>query len=226
MSRILVEACVDTLAGARAAEAGGANRIELCVSLEVGGLTPPAELITDCVTALSLPVFVLVRPDARSFVMREASLAALLEEVRRVAALGAAGVVAGALTAVGAVDAAATAAIVAAARPAPVTFHRAFDAVADQPAALEALVDLGVARILTSGGAATAAEGADRLRGLVDLADGRIGILAGGSIRAHNVGALIRRAGVTEIHSRTPADAAGVRALVQAAAASELPTER
>ena len=217
MPPILVEACVETLAAALAAAEGGAGRVEVCVSLEVGGLTPPEEFIREAVRRLAIPVFVLVRPRPGSFVLRGTELTHLADQVRRAADLGAAGIVAGALTEEGAVDRVAVEAILAAAGPLPVTFHRAFDQVADQASALEELIGLGIRRVLTSGGAPTAAEGADRIGALVRQAAGRIGILAGGSVRAHNAAALVRSTGVAEIHSRTPADAGGVRALVLAA---------
>jgi copper homeostasis protein len=84
----------------------------------------------------------------------------------------------------------------------PVTFHRAFDATADLSEALEMLIDAGISRVLTSGGATTALEGADRISGLVDKARGRIVVMAGGGIREHNVLEVIARTGVTEIHAR------------------------
>ena len=217
MPRIVLEACVESLAAALAAEQGGAGRVEVCASLEVGGETPPDELVRECLRRLAIPVFVLVRPTPGSFVVGRPGLGLLVEQVRRAADLGAAGVVAGALTDEGAVDRVAVETILAAAGPPPVTFHRAFDEVTDQAAALEELIGLGVRRVLTSGGAPTAADGVDRLRALVRQAAGRIVILAGGSVRAHNAAALVRSSGVAEIHSRTPADAAEVRALVLAA---------
>lgn len=217
MTRVVVEACVDSLAGALAAEEGGADRVELCVSLEVGGLTPPDRLIAECLSALTIPVHVLVRPSAESFVVADPDAAPLTDEVRRIVALGVGGIVAGALTREGKVSRRPTALVVAAAAPLPVTFHRAFDAIHDQAAALEVLVELGVARVLTSGAAPTALEGAARLRDLVDQADGRIGILAAGTVRAHNAQALVRATGVTEIHGRTSSNPEEVRALVRAA---------
>jgi copper homeostasis protein len=141
----------------------------------------------------------------------------VVEQIRGAADLGAAGIVAGALTDEGGIDRVAVEAILAASGPLPVTFHRAFDQVADQPAALEELIRMGVRRVLTSGGAPTAAEGADRIAALVQQAAGRIGVLAGGSVRAHNAAALIRSTGVVEIHSRTSTDAKVVRELVLAA---------
>jgi copper homeostasis protein len=131
--------------------------------------------------------------------------------------LGAAGVVAGALTAQGMIDQRALEAIVEAAGALPVTFHRAFDAAADQLSALDDLAHGGVVRVLTSGGAATATAGASKIRELVDRAEGRIGILAGGSVRARNVAALVQATGVPEIHSRTSEDPIEIRALVTAA---------
>jgi copper homeostasis protein len=217
MRQILVESCVETLAGALAAQDGGAGRVELCATLDVGGLTPPDLLLAECVRRLTIPVFVLVRPSPGAFVLAAPDRVQLGEQVRRVAGLGAAGVVAGALTSGGTIDQPAVAAILAAANSLPVTFHRAFDEIVDQAAALEELIGLGVRRVLTSGGAPTAAEGADRIGALVRQAAGRIGVLAGGSVRAHDAAELVRTTGVTEIHSRTPADADGVRALVLAA---------
>jgi copper homeostasis protein len=217
MPRILLEACVETLAGAISAEEGGAGRVEVCTALQVGGLTPPDALIDECIRRLTIPVFVLVRPRAGSFVLASSARDQMVEEIRRVAGLGAAGIVAGALTEDDTVDRHAVEAILAAADPLPVTFHRAFDAIVDQPAALELLIQLGVSRVLTSGGAPTAAEGVAPLRALVEQAAGRIGILAGGSVRAHNAAALVRSTGVTEIHSRTPANADDVRTLVRTA---------
>jgi copper homeostasis protein len=217
MPRVVVEACVDTLAGAITAEEGGAGRVELCGSLEVGGLTPPGDLIAECVRRLSIPVFVLARRVPGPFVLSSSELDGLLEDIRMAAARGAAGIVAGALTSAGAIDGQALEAIVGAAGQLPVTFHRAFDAAADQLSGLADLEQGGVARVLTAGGAATAARGTVRIGALVERAAGRIGIIAAGNVRAHNVAALVRLTGVTEIHSRTPVDPEGVRALVAAA---------
>jgi len=217
MTSILIEACVASLPAALAAEAGGAGRVELCASLEAGGLTPPETLVTECVSRLSVPVFVLVRPRSGSFVLGSGERTNLLAQVRRAAALGAAGIVAGAITARRVVDRPAVEAIVSAAASLPVTFHRAFDELPDQGAALETLIELGVTRVLTSGGAPTAFEGAGRIAELVRQSRGRIGILPGGTVRAGNARALVEATGVHELHSRTPDDARLVRALVDAA---------
>lgn len=217
MKPILIEACVESAGAAAAAEAGGAGRVELCASLSVGGLTPADSLIQECVRHLSIPVFVLVRPRAGSFVLEGRELDLLVAQVRRAVALGAAGIVAGALTPEQTVDIRAVEALLATAAPLSVTFHRAFDEIRDQAGALEELINLGVSRVLTSGGAPTALEGAERIRALVRQAAGRIGILPGGTVRANNARSLVERTGVGELHSRTSDDVGAVRELVRAA---------
>ena len=217
MTPILIEACVESAAAASAAEEGGAGRVELCAALSVGGMTPPEALLRACVASVTIPVFVLVRPRAESFVLGSGELAILLSQARNAADLGAAGIVAGAITPAGLVDIPSVEAIVAAAGPLPVTFHRAFDGITDQAAAMETLIELGVSRVLTSGGAPTAMEGSGALEALIRQAAGRIGVLPGGTVRASNARALVARTGARELHSRTTADADAVRALVDAA---------
>ena len=202
---VLFEACVESVAEAVAAEQGGAGRIELCVDLAVDGITPPTEMIAEACRAVKVPVMVLVRPRGGDFRYSPPELSAMLDDIARARSLGAAGVVVGALGADGRVDRAAMERLVAAAGPMSVTFHRAFDVVPDRIAALEALIPLGVDRVLTSGGAPTAEAGVPELKRLVDRAAGRIGILAAGRIRAANVPAIVRATGVREVHAHTDA---------------------
>ena len=163
-------------------------------------------------------MFVLVRPVAGLVRAGGRGIARLLvAQVKRAVESGAAGIVAGAITQGGKVDTESVETIVAAAAPLPVTFHRAFDELPDQAAALEALIALGVSRVLTSGGAPTALEGAASIEALVRQAGGRIGILPGGAVRSTNARTLVERTGARELHSRTPNDAQAVRALVDAA---------
>lgn len=217
MPSVLLEACVESLEHAVAAEEGGAARIELCAALDVGGLTPPPDLVEACASRLRIPVFVMVRPRAGAFILLPGDAGAMVTTIREMRDIGASGVVVGALRDGGEVDVHAVAGWVAAADGLPVTFHRAFDEVPDQAQALEVLVALGVARVLTAGGRGTALEGADRIAALVRQAAGRIGVLAGGSVREQNAAALVARTGVGEVHSRTPADPVAVRRLVAAA---------
>lgn len=199
---VLIEACVDALDAALAAESGGASRVELCANLAQGGVTPSAGLIAAVVNALRIPVFVLIRPRTGDFLYSAAELDVMRRDIEIALSLGASGIVLGALDSAGDVDAPAMRALVASARPLPVTFHRAFDYARDQEAALQALVEIGVERVLTSGGAASALQGADRLAALRALAANRIVILAGGAITPENVRDVVARSGVTEVHLR------------------------
>ena len=206
---------METVEAALAAEAGGAHRIELCVQLDLGGTTPPAGLIHAAVARLGIPLFVLIRPRDGDFVYDEAERETMRHQVAVARALGAGGIVIGGVTATGEVDDTLVAELRHTATPLPVTFHRAFDVVREPGIALERLISLGVERVLTAGQAPTAVEGAGTLATLVRQAESRIGIVAGGGVRAHNVGELVRRTRVTEVHSRTPVDAVQVRKLVE-----------
>jgi copper homeostasis protein len=210
--RPLLESVVDTVAAARAAEHAGAARLELCVGLADGGVTPPGGLITAVLERVSIPVFVMIRPRAGDFVYSDAEMAEALHGVAMARRRGAHGIVLGVLCRDGRVDVDRTRRLVARGGGLPATFHRAFDAVPDQEAALEDAIAAGASRVLTSGGAATALEGAGRLAALARQAHGRITVLAGGSVRSHNVRALLARSGVREVHARFENEA-GTRAL-------------
>ena len=199
---VLVEAAVDTFALARAAQAAGAHRIELCGPLHDGGTTPSAGLIARSCNELLVSVHVLIRPRVGSFVYSADDIAIMATDIALAKELGADGVVFGALTPDGEVDAARMAELIAVASPMRVGFHRAFDEVRDQDDALELLVSLQVDLILTSGAAKTATEGAARLKQLVERAGDRIGIIAGGSITKSNAAALVKETGVRAIHGR------------------------
>ncbi len=212
---ILIEAAVESLAAALAAAEGGADRIELCADLGHGGTTPSERLVQDAVSHLKVPVFVLVRPRPGDFVYTDAEHRRMLEQIGRSRDAGAAGIVTGALTAQQDIDRHRTTELIDAVRPLPVTFHRAFDACRDLPTSLERLIQLGVDRLLTSGGAATAAEGEEQIRSLVAQARGRIAILPGSGITPENVARLIRKTGVREVHFSVR-DAEKVRTVIQA----------
>ena len=211
---MLVEAAIDTIESAIAAERAGADRVELCAGLDNGGTTPKAGLIGVTRTRINIPVFVLIRPRGGGFVYSADEIEVMKRDVRFARSEGAAGIVTGALDEKGRVDIVTTRALIEAAGGLSVTFHRAFDAACDLSEALEMLIDAGVSRVLTSGGANTALEGAHTIGRLVDQSNGRIIIVAGGGIRAHNVREVIARTGVTEIHARM-IDQAQMRALIE-----------
>lgn len=200
--RVLVEACVETVEAARAAAAGGAGRIELCAGLIEGGTTPSAGAIAVAREQLAIPLFVIVRPRGGDFVYSDDDLAVMRRDIASAASAGADGVVLGVLTGAGRVDGEILRQLVDLARPMHVTFHRAFDVTPDFADSLETLVDAGVDRVLTSGGAPTAAEGVATLASLVRQAADRIVVMAGGGITESSVARIVRETGVREIHVR------------------------
>jgi len=210
---ILIEAAVETLESALAAERDGADRIELCANLTVGGTTPSAGLIAAVVEEIELPVFVMIRPRGGGFVFTDDDIDAMTRDIKLARKAGVAGIVTGVLTSAAHVDIEHTRTLTKTAPGLPVTFHRAFDSVANLPDALEQLIDVGVTRVLTSGGAPTALEGAAVIASLVKQARERITIVAGGGVREHNVREVIARTGVREVHSKL-VEEIGIKRLV------------
>ena len=197
---IQVEICTPSRQSAEAAKAGGAQRIELCRNLEVGGLTPSLEDIEYCVHTLGLRTHVLIRPRQGDFCYSEAEVAEIERTVIQCKTLGAAAVVVGFLTPDGKVDLGLTRRIVQLAAPMEVTFHRAFDeALQDPIEALQAVMEAGCHRLLTSGQAPTAPQGAAVIKRLVDHSS-CLKILAGSGVTPDNVRQLIDATGVTEVH--------------------------
>lgn len=200
--RILLEACVDSVASAVAADAGGADRLELCDNLVEGGTTPSAGMIARCVERVAIPVFVMIRPRGGDFLYDPDELLVMERDIRVAADAGAAGVVFGALTPDGTIDADVIRRLTVGARPLSVTVHRAFDLTRDLHRSLDVLLELNIDRVLTSGGAPSAVEGAGTIAQLVAAGGGRIAVMAGGGVRPSNVGDLVRRTGVREVHAR------------------------
>ena len=198
----LVEAAVESLDSALAAERAGADRIELCNNLSVGGTTPDEGLLAEVAERTRLPVFVLIRPRAGGFVYSDDEFDQMVRDTELSGRLGIAGIVTGALTSDGRVDVERTRTLVKAAAGLSVTFHRALDSAVDLSAAIEEAIEAGASRVLTSGGVATAVEGVDFIAALVHQARERIIVIAGGGIRDHNVRDVIARTGVQEVHAR------------------------
>ncbi len=217
MTRTLaLEIAVQDPAGVRIAAEVGATRVELATALALGGLTPsPAtlELAVETAGAEGPEVHVLIRPRAGGFHYTEDELVVSERDVRRAIGAGAAGVVIGALDADGALDVDAMARLRDAAGGASVTLHRAIDMTVDPVATLRTARDLGLRRVLTSGGASVAIDGIDTLRALVAAAEGGIEIMAGSGVDAANAPALAA-SGVDAIHfsaKRAVSEAGGVR---------------
>ena len=196
-----LEVCCGSLESVFEAVAGGAHRIELCSALSLDGLTPSLGLFQVLRSSIpNLRIHVLIRPREGDFVYNSAELKVMLRDIEKFVDDGADAVVAGALTMGGRINVEATRQLRAAAGDVPFTFHRAFDVVADQGMALEQLIDLGITRVLTSGGEPTAQQGIPRLKSLVAKADGRISILPGGGVNRHNARLILDETGAHEIH--------------------------
>lgn len=200
-SVVQLEICVESVESARAAEQGGAARVELCSALSEGGLTPSAGLIAMVRRSIKIPLHVLIRPRAGDFCYSEDELEVMQRDILLTRQLGANGVALGVLDPKKNIDVARTRTLVAAAAPMQTTFHRAFDFANDLHKALQAVIETGSSRILTSGGAATAAQGKAVLQDLVQQAGSAIGIMAAGKIRPDNIADLIRATGIREVHA-------------------------
>ena len=206
--RSVLEVCVDSTASALAAKRGGADRLELCADLIVGGTTPSLTLVQQVKAETGLPVRALLRPRFGDFCYDSYELAQMEQLAAELVEAGADGIVTGVLTPEGALDAGAMQPIYAAARkaaekagrPVACTLHRAFDVCADPFAALETAREMGLCPILTSGQAASAPQGAALLRQLTERAGKDVEILAGAGVSAQNIPVLAAQTGVRAFH--------------------------
>lgn len=200
-SRSAVEICVQDPVGAESALRGDASRVELCTALDLGGLTPSAASIAAVRALTDRPgwLHVLVRPRAGGYVYSRAEIDLTCADIAAAVDGGADGVVVGSLTAEGRIEHGHVRAFVQAAQGRTVTFHRAFDVIGDRERALEELIDLGAARVLTSCGERHAVDAVDELGRLARQAAGRIEVMAGGGVRTGDV-ALLLEAGCHAVH--------------------------
>jgi copper homeostasis protein len=194
------ELCAESIEAACAAESGGADRIELCSELARGGITPPAGLMAASVAALSIPVFVLIRPRSGDFVFSAAEFAQMQWQIAEAKKAGASGVAVGMLLPDGRVDVERTRALVELAHPLAATFHRAFDETPDLGESLERVIETGAEGLLTSGGEKEVLGGAERISALLRQARDRIHIIAGGGLRLATLADVVRRSGSFSLH--------------------------
>lgn len=196
----LMELCVEGIDGLLAAQAAGADRVELCASLIEGGITPSFGTVRTALELATIPFHVIVRPRGGDFLYSESEYRSMLVDVAALRDMGVAGVVIGCLTADGTIDEERVTALVKAAGSLAVTCHRAFDMTRDAGEALEALIRCGVGRVLTSGQRDTAPEGAELLASLVRQAGERIVVLGCGALDPGNIAAVRARTGLKEMH--------------------------
>lgn len=200
MDQWILEGCVDSLESALAAQRGGADRLELCSNLVIGGTTPDTCLFRQVRQQCRIKVNVLIRPRFGDFCYSDSEFECILDAARQFHDLGADGIVIGVMRPDGSLDEVRMAQIMAQAPGLPVTLHRAFDQTADPFAALEQAVELGVTTILTSGQQATCLEGIDLLRSLVTQAAGRIELMAGAGVSAGNLAQIEQKTGIRSYH--------------------------
>lgn len=192
--KTVLEVCVDSLASAKAAAAGGADRLELCSALAVGGLTPYGELLQQIKACCALPVRCLMRPRAGDFLYEEEEIDLLCAQIRNLRQYGADGFVIGALTAEGALAEPAMVRLLEACGDRPATLHRCIDVARDPAEVYRAAARLEVDTVLTSGGAASCLEGTGTLKSLLALRDAEDGpeVLIGAGVQVQAIEALCR----------------------------------
>lgn len=197
---MIVEVVVYNIASALDAQAGGADRIELCDNHGEGGTTPSAGTIEVVRKNLSIDVYVMIRPRGGDFLYSRYEYYAMKRDIALAQRLSADGVVLGILKPDGTLDVERCGELIAFARPMRVTCHRAFDMTRDPFESLDACIDAGFDRILTSGGYPTAAEGIETIGELIRRAQGRIAIMPGSGVNEKTVAAVVQGTGASEIH--------------------------
>jgi copper homeostasis protein len=208
-----LEVCLASPDDALEAVAGGADRLELNTSLELGGLTPSVGLLREVKAAVSVPVMVMIRPRAGGFCYSPREQRLMLHDAEALLDAGADGVVAGALRPDHTVDVEFWTEFVRRFSGRDIVFHRAFDVVTSQMDALQSLINLGTTRVLTSGGCETAWDGCGQIARLVQYAAGQIQILPGSGVTPDHIAELMRRTGCDQVHgsfSQTMRDCAGL----------------
>jgi copper homeostasis protein len=194
-----VEICANSFESAKAAQVAGADRIELCTELSVGGLTPSLGLIEKVILQLNIPVHILIRPRSGNFTYSEEEFDVMLRDIAFCGEIGCAGIVSGILDHHLEIDIKRTSRLIEASKGMDFTFHRAFDWVQDPIEEFKKLVDLKVQRLLSSGLQPTATEGISLLKQLKDISESSIEIMPGGGLNIENVLAF-KEAGFTSIH--------------------------
>jgi copper homeostasis protein len=198
---VLLEVCVASIEDALAAQAGGADRLELNAALELGGLTPSLGTLLQVKQAVSLPVVVMIRPRPGGFCYSAADFEVMQRDAALALEYGADGIAFGVLHEDGTVDVERSRRLATLAGSRQAVFHRAFDVTPEPFTALEQLIGLGVRRVLSSGQEATAYNGAVLLRRLIERAAGRIEVLPAGGINRFTLADVFERTGCDQVHA-------------------------
>ncbi len=197
-----IEVCIDNLESLHNALSGGANRIELCSSLALGGLTPSFGMMKQAARISSVPVYAMIRPRQGDFIFDADDVLCMLDDIQVAADAGLNGVVLGVLTPKGEIDMPAMQILATKAHQLKlgITFHRAIDQLQDYKVALEQIIELGCERVLTSGLASNAEQGKNILQDMVKLTQGRLDIMAGAGVTADNGHEILKHAKVQALH--------------------------
>ncbi|ALF20064.1 copper homeostasis protein CutC [Fusobacterium nucleatum] len=199
---MIKEACVESFEKALEAQSNGANRIELCENLAVGGTTPSYGTVKICLEKLNIPIFPMIRARGGNFVYSKDEIEIMKEDIKIFKELGVKGVVLGCLTSDNKIDLELTKELVDLAYPMEVTFHKAIDEILNPLDYIDDLVNIGIKRILTSGGEATALEGKDLINEMIKKSNGRLKIVVAGKVTKGNLNGLSNLISADEFHGK------------------------
>ena len=199
---MIKEACVESFEKALEAQNNGANRIELCENLAVGGTTPSYGTVKVCLEKLDIPIFPMIRARGGNFVYSKDEIEIMKEDIKIFKELGVKGVVLGCLTSDNKIDLELTKKLVNLAYPMEVTFHKAIDEIQNPLDYIDNLINIGIKRILTSGGKVTALEGKDLINEMIKKSNGRLKIVVAGKVTKENLNELSNLISANEFHGK------------------------
>ena len=199
---MIKEACVESFEKALEAQNNGANRIELCENLAVGGTTPSYGTVKICLEKLNIPIFPMIRARGGNFIYSKDEIEIMKEDIKIFKELGVKGVVLGCLTSDNKIDLELTKKLVNLAYPMEVTFHKAIDEIQNPLDYIDNLINIGIKRILTSGGKATALEGKDLINEMIKKSNGRLKIVVAGKVTKENLNGLSNLISANEFHGK------------------------
>ena len=199
---MIKEACVESFEKALESQNNGADRIEICENLSVGGTTPSYGTVKVCLEKLNIPIFPMIRARGGNFVYSNDEIEIMKEDIKVFKNLGVKGIVLGCLTSANEIDLELTKTLVDLAYPMEVTFHKAIDEISNPLDYIEDLVNIGIKRILTSGGKATALEGKDLINEMIKKSNGRLKIVVAGKVTKENLNGLSNLISADEFHGK------------------------
>lgn len=199
---MIKEACVESFKEALSAQEKGANRVELCENLAVGGTTPSYGTVKICLEKLNIPIFPMIRPRGGNFVYSDEEIEVMKEDIKIFKKLGIKGVVFGILTKENKIDIEKMKKLVELAKPMEVTFHKAIDELENPLSFIDTLIDIGVKRVLTSGCSKTAFEGKELINKMIEKSKDKLKIVVAGKVSSDNIDELQKIIPNDEFHGK------------------------